>query len=244
MRDSPIQIGSISLQGFEIPTSVRFGGRHRLAVHNLSGGRRIVERLGPDDGEVAFQGTCSGPDAEARVRALDDLRLSGAVVWLTWESFRRRVIVSNFVAEYHSPWWIQYKMSCVVAHQTGTRTSQTPTILALISADFGNASSAVAGSPLSLTALQSALFSTNAMTTGTSAQAQAAAAVGTALDAINSQIAVQSTLVAAPPGTHSGPGSFSQALPSLVSNAAQLAAAVSARSYVGRIGLNLSGSGD
>ena len=244
MRDSPIQIGSISLQGFEIPTSVRFGGRHRLAVHHLSGGNRIVERLGPDDGEVAFQGTCSGPDAEARVRTLDALRLSGAIVWLTWETFRRRVIVSNFVAEYHSPWWIPYKVSCVVTHQPGVTTSQTPTVLALISADLGNALSAAAGSPISLVTLQTALSATNAMTTGTSDQTQAVAAVGTALNAINTQITVQSALIAAPPAPNSSSGSFSLGLPSLVSNAAQLAAAVNVRSYVGRIGLNLNGSGD
>jgi hypothetical protein len=239
LRDSPIQIGSISLRGFEIPTSVNFGGRHRLVVHSLSGGRRIVERLGPDDGEVAFQGTFSGPDAEARVRAFDNLRLSGSVVWLTWQTFRRRVVVKSFAVEYCSPWWIPYKVSCVVAHQAGATPSQTSTILALISSDLGNALSAVAGSTLSLTGLQTALFGANATTTGTSNQVQAVAAVETALSAINGQIARQSAVVTVPIGPTTEPDSFGQALTSLVSGAGLLAAAVNARSYVGRIGTNL-----
>jgi hypothetical protein len=117
-----------------------------LAVHNLAGGRRVVERLGPDDGEVTFEGTFSGSNAEARVRALDNLRLSGEVVWLTWESFRRLVVVKSFVAEYHSPWWIPYKISCVVFQQSFATSSQASTLSALISADLGNAVSAVAGS--------------------------------------------------------------------------------------------------
>ena len=177
MQASPIQIGSIVLQGFEIPSSVRFGGRYRLVIHNLSGGRRIVERLGPDDGEVTFQGTFSGAHAESRAQAFDNLRLSGASVWLTWESFRRRVVVKSFVADYHSPWWIPYKVSCVVAHQTGVTAAQTSTLSALVSADIGNALSAIASSTISLVSLQSALSSENALTIGTSDQAQAMAAV-------------------------------------------------------------------
>jgi hypothetical protein len=243
VQASPIQIGSISLQGFEIPTSVRFGGRYRLAVHNLSGGRRVVERLGPDDGEITFSGTFSGPNAEARVRLFDNLRTSGAIVWLTWETFRRRVVVKNFIAEYHSPWWIPYKADCVVVHQTGATTVPTSTQLALISADLANALSAVAGSTMSLTALQGALFKTNAMTMGTSNQVQAIAAVGSSLAAINSEITLQSAAIAAPIGLNGDPSSFNQAFASKVNSCGLLAAAVNARSYVGRIGTNLSSAG-
>jgi len=246
LQASPIQIGPISLQGFEIPSSVRFGGRYRLAVHSLSSGRRIVERLGPDDGEVAFQGTFSGGRAEARARAFDNLRLSGEIVWLTWESFRRRVIVKSFVADYHSPWWIPYKVSCVVVHQTGVTTDQTSTLSALVSADLGSALSAVAGSTISLGPLQNALSSENALTIGTSDQVQAVAAIGATLDVINSQIALQSTQLVASAGASSAtnPGNFGQTLAIIVNSAGLLAGAVNAGSYVGRIGTNLNGLGN
>lgn len=242
MQESPIQIGPISLQGFEIPSSVRFGGRYRLAVHNLSGGRRVVERLGPDDGEVAFRGTFSGASAEARVRAFDNLRLSGEIVWLTWESFRRQVVVKTFIADYHSPWWIPYQVSCVVVHQAGVASTQTIALSALISADLGSALSAVAGSAISLTALQAALSSTNALTTGTSDQVRAVTAVGATLDAISSQITLQSAQLVAPVGQGPDHGSFSQTFAASVTSAGLLAAAVNAGSYVGRIGTNLSSS--
>jgi hypothetical protein len=244
LQDSPIQIGAIGLQGFEIPSSVRFGGRYRLAVHNLSGGRRIVERLGPDDGEISFQGTFSGPNAEARVRAFDSLRLSGDIVWLTWGSFRHRVVVKSFVAEYRSPWWIPYKVSCVVAHQAAVAAAQTSTLSALISADLGNALSSVSNSTISLASLQTALSSTNALVSGTSDQVQAVAAVGAALDVINSQITTQSQQLIAPIDASTDPNSFSQALATTVNSAGLLATAVNAGCYVGRIGTNLNGSGN
>ena len=203
-----------------------------------------MERLGPDDGEVVFQGTFSGPNAEVRVRAFDELRLSGATVWLTWETFRRRVVIKNFVVDYHSPWWIPYTVSCVVAHQAGVATAQTSTVLALISADLASALSSVIGSTLSFTSLQTTLFNTNATTPGTSNQVQAVTAVRTALNAINGQITLQSAVATAPLRQGAEPNSLSQALVSAVSGAGLLAAAVNARSYVGRIGKSLSGAGN
>jgi hypothetical protein len=203
-----------------------------------------VERLGPDDGEVAFQGTFSGPNAEARVRAFDSLRLSGEFVWLTWESFRRRVVVKSFVADYHSPWWIPYRVSCVVAHQSGANTEQQSSVLALISADLSNALSAIAGSTISLTSMQTALFSSNAMTRGTSNQAQAAITVGRTLNAINSEISQQSALTMSQAAPNMGPGQFSPTFAAIVSSAGMLSAGVNARSYVGRIGRSLNGPAD
>src|ERR1700722_8425959 len=123
-----MRLGSIDLQDFEVPQSVRFGGRHRLNVHVLAGGRRIVERLGPDDTEIQFRGTFSGPAAESRARAFDNVRLSGEIVWLTWDSFRRQVIIKSFIADYHSPWWISYQISCVVAHQVRIGSAESASI--------------------------------------------------------------------------------------------------------------------
>lgn len=244
MQDSPIQIGPIGLHGFEIPSSIRFGGRYRLAVHKLSSGRRVLERLGPDDGEVAFQGTFSGMNAEARVRAFDALRLSGEIVWLTWESFRRQVVVKSFVAEYHSPWWIPYEISCVVVHQAGTTTSQVSTVATQISADLGVAVSALVGSTVSLIPLQLALDRTNAFMPGTLDQIQALAAVDTTQQAINAQIALLSALLMTQMEPRPESYGTSQAFSAVVDSAGLLATTVNGGFYVGRIGTNLQNARD
>ncbi|WP_428533521.1 hypothetical protein [Rhodopila sp.] len=211
-------------------------------MHNLSGGRRVLERLGPDDAEIAFQGIFSGPNAEARVRAFDDLRLSGEVVWLTWETFRRRVVVKSFLAEYHSPWWIPYKVSCIVAYQSGIAATKS-TVAALISSDLGNALAAIAGTGFSVGSLQGALSATNAMTTGTVSNLQAVGVVGTTLDLIDGQIDQQSTTVATPGAPNADPATLCRTFGSMVGGAGLLTAAVNARSYVGRIGRILDGAG-
>lgn len=203
-----------------------------------------MERLGPDDGEVAFQGTFSGPNAEARVREFDNLRLSGGIVWLTWQTFRRRVIVKNFVAEYHNPWWISYKISCVVAHQAGTAFAVATTAFAYLSADLNRAVAAVAGTAVSITPLQTALSDGSAIIGGTSGNAQASAAAQTSLDTINGLISDRSATMTADLEANTTPVMFSSAFTSVVGNAGSLAAATNARCYVGRIKTILSGSGD
>ena len=240
LQNSPIRVGSIDLLDFEIPQSVRFGGRHRLAVHILAGGRRIIERLGPDDSEVQFKGTFSGPSAEARAQMFDDLRMAGEIVWLTWESFRRRIIVKNFIADYHSRWWIPYQASCVVVHQTHIPL-QPLGLGTMISLDLTSAAAAFTDPTLSLIPLQTALAAPNVLTTGTSDQAQATAAVSSTLSQANDQIAQQSAVLDTPIALSTEPSSFGQAYASMVSSAGAMAALVNMKAYVGRIGINLTG---
>lgn len=243
MQNSPIRLGSIDLHDFEIPQSLRFGGRHRLAVHALAGGRRIVERLGPDDDDILFRGTFSGPAAESRARAFDTLRLSGEIVWLTWESFRRQVIVKHFTADYHNPWWIPYQISCLVVRQNRIPSTEGTGVAALVSADLGNALSTAAAAGISLNSLQTTLSNANSLVTGTANQAQAIAQVYSTLQGIGSQVVRQSRTLTSPLPTGASVSQLSQSYISTVSCASSLAAAVNVQGYVGRIGVTISGSG-
>jgi hypothetical protein len=242
LHNSPIRLGPINLRDFEIPHSVRFGGRQRLTVHTLAGGRRIVERLGPDDSEIQFEGIFSGPAAVARAQAFDTLRLSGQSVWLTWESFRRQVIVKSFVADYHSPWWIPYQVSCVVVHQARIAAAQASNVIALLSADLSAAMSAAAGSTISLTSLRTVLSNSNAATIGTADQIQASTTVRSTLTAINAQMDQQSATLISPIAPGTNPSDLGQMYISRLTCAASLAALVNMRSYIGRIGANIAGT--
>ena len=64
------------------------------------------------------------------------------------------------------------------------------------------------------------------------------------LNTINSQITLQSTQLVASAGADGDPNDFNQTLDVIVNSAGLLAGAVNAGSYVGRIGTNLSSSGN
>lgn len=241
MPNSYMQLGPIVFQEYEVPSSVRFGGRHRVAVRTLSGGARAIERLGPDDNEVQFDGVFSGPDAEIRAVAFDELRLSGQAVWLAWQSFRRLVVVKTFIADYHSPWWISYKVSCVVVRQALSDIVPVPILQGTLGSDLSNALAVASSSGVSITPLQLALSSSNVAIPGTLDQRAALETVEATLGSLNSQIDDQSILVTGPPPADQSVGSLSDYVTNAADSAGILASAAATRCYVGRIGVNLNG---
>ena len=244
MQKSPIQVGSIDLQDFEVPQSVRFGGRHRLVVHTLAGGGRSIERLGPDDADIQFSGTFSGSFAETRARALDNLRVSGDIIWLTWESFRREVIVKSFLADYVNPWWIPYQISCVVVHQPSNVLSEVFDMSAMLTADLGNARAAATGFSVPLAPLQNALSMKNAFIANTADQVAAVIAARSVFTAVGDQMNYQSAILDAREAPRTSAAQSLQSFSSRVDSAAALAAMTITRSYIGRMGANLTRSGN
>lgn len=108
-------LGPVVFQGFEIPARLQFGGRQRLAVHELAGGGRVVDAMGAQEEPVSWAGVVSGPDAAERVRLLERLRRSGTVLPLSWEGWLYTVVIESFDATAMNPAWIPYKLqACVV----------------------------------------------------------------------------------------------------------------------------------
>lgn len=114
VNDAPLVLGPVAFQGLEVPEHVTVGGRQRLIVHRMPGGGRVVDALGPDDAELVWSGTLSGPGAAERFRLLDTLRRAGEPLPLAWDAFAYVVVISNLEADTASPWWIPYRIACAV----------------------------------------------------------------------------------------------------------------------------------
>ena len=111
-----LMLGPVMFQAFEVPERLRFGGRQRLSVHQLPGGGRVVDAMGPDEGPLSWSGVFSGPNAASRVRLLEGLRRDGLPLLLAWAGWRYTVLIETFEAEAMNPAWIPYKVrTCVVA---------------------------------------------------------------------------------------------------------------------------------
>ena len=97
---SPVTLGDIVLQGFEVPEAMPWGGQQQLIQHKLPGGARVVDSMGPDDRDIQFSGKFLGSDAVVRARQVDVLRLTGEPIQCTWGDFSRTVIVADFTPDY------------------------------------------------------------------------------------------------------------------------------------------------
>lgn len=120
MASVAVTLGGVAFRDFEIPQAIEFGGSQKLAVHELVGGGRVIDVLGPEAGTIRFAGTFSGPDAELRARLLDVARSAGAVLPLAWSGFAFEVVIKDFVAVYRKSWWIPFGIELVAARNLVT----------------------------------------------------------------------------------------------------------------------------
>ena len=171
---SLLQLGSIDFDGFELPSSIGFGGAQQLAVHKLVGGARVIDALGRDDASVEWSGVLTGSDAADRARTLDAFRVAGNLQTLTWDAFCYSVIIAKLRMDFRNPWWIPYRISCTIERDLAQGiTIVPPTDTASVLADLASAGQFVGSALSGQIAATSALVSSTS--TATSAQTSVAA---------------------------------------------------------------------
>lgn len=227
MAPVSVTLGGVAFRDFEIPQAIEFGGGQRLAVHELVGGGRVIDVLGPEAGTIRFAGTFSGPDAELRAQLLDVARSAGAVLPLAWSGFAFEVVISEFVAVYEKPWWIPFGIELVAARNLVAALSDAAAQVAL---DLASASGLAGMAGLSL--------------------GPVAAGSGTAIGGATSQ--VQGALGSAADGLAAADAAFGasrdasaagRALQAMGAASLSLAALSGASAYLGRAAANTASGG-
>jgi hypothetical protein len=241
MSDTVLLLGPVVFQEFEIPPCINFGGRHRLALHRLPGGARIIDALGRDDAQITFSGIFSGSNATLRARSLDELRAIGLTLPLTWDVFFYTVLISEFHAEYRNSWWIPYQITCTVLSDEASALVQPLVSLATATlADLGSAASDALSAGFDLSPVQAALGAPGATIRGTAAYSTAQASLSTAQSSMAASIGAADTALAGVDlGSANSPDVGAARLLEATSLTGQLGSMTSARSYVSRAAVNL-----
>ena len=241
MADIALLLGPVAFQDFEVPARINIGGAQRVAVHRLIGGARVIDSLGRDDAELRFEGVFSGQDATLRARTLDQLRVAGAPLPVTWDVFYYTAVLTRFEADYRSAWWIPFRIACTVVHDEAAALLDVAFSLADSTAsDVSAAISWMAGPDLGLAAAQSALSAPSATVRGTSDYAGAQGNLTAAQSAFSQTISATGiALNSAAFGSASSASDGIVGLGTAVSSAQQLGALVIAGGYLGRAISNL-----
>ncbi len=140
-------LGPVLFRDFELPGQITWGGKQRLAVHHLPGGRRVIDAMGRDDAAIVWSGTFSGADAGERARLLDLMCAEGAAWPLVWGRFLYTVIVQDFSVAYERANWMPYRIVCAVLRDEAEGLVEDAlSLLQSVSADLASA-----GAPMPLT---------------------------------------------------------------------------------------------
>lgn len=181
--------------GNEVPEHIMFGGTQRIAVHELVGGGRVVDVLGAQPRDMAWNGIFLGSDALDRALYLDQLRKDGIPLALTWHQLKYSVVISEFAGDFIRPYRIPYNISITVVqdNNVGVQTFDIQVdqqIADDINAAIGLAANmqVIAAQKASLTAIQDKLTTLQKIQKGISSFANATTAT------INSVLAPVKTI--------------------------------------------------
>lgn len=112
---APLIIGSLLLQGHEVPTRISLGGAQAVTIHKLPGGSRIIDTMGADQGVIAWRGLFTGPDAAGRARVLDIMRQQGSPQVLSFGDYTFNVVIVHYEYDYKDRGAvISYRIRCEI----------------------------------------------------------------------------------------------------------------------------------
>ena len=112
--DTALVLGDLVFSRFEVPEHIQFGGDQALAVHELVGGNRIVDAMGRQDKTLEWSGQFIGQNASERARYLNNLRIAGKPLQLTWNAYNYQVVIKSALLDFKRFYEIPYTVSCVV----------------------------------------------------------------------------------------------------------------------------------
>lgn len=143
MNDTTLQLGDITLTGFEIPERVPFGGKQSLMVHPLVGGARVVDAMGAEPRPIRWSGIIfSTPDtvANARAQQIDLMRSAGQAIVLSWFTNSYLVTIKEFLPDWERFYQIPYEIECeVIQNLTQPNPTAQPDANQLVPSDLNGA---------------------------------------------------------------------------------------------------------
>ena len=162
--DTSLILGDLRFNRYEVPEHIQFGGDQALAVHELVGGKRIVDAMGRQDKTLEWSGQFIGENANDRARFLNNLRIAGKPLDLIWGEYAYRVLIKSAMLDYKRAYEIPYTISCCVIEDATIPVTSAPSagIDYTISDDMNSANSLgglIGDGPLStaLTTLNTAI---------------------------------------------------------------------------------------
>jgi hypothetical protein len=142
----PVALGSVTLQGFEVPDSAPWGGEQALTIHKLIGGTRVIDAMGVDDRAISIKGIFLSPDADQRALAVDVLRKSGQPVSFSWSNHVYLVVIKSFQPEYQRPDRVPYALTLeILEDSTQPAAAGVPSDDDLFNAALGSLSTLLPG---------------------------------------------------------------------------------------------------
>lgn len=93
-------LGDFEFLDFEVPERLALPGRQKTVLHQMVGGKRVIDVLGVEYDPLTWSGIITGSQASNRVKALERMRNAGEKLTLTLDDYSFSVVITSFTPVY------------------------------------------------------------------------------------------------------------------------------------------------
>jgi hypothetical protein len=126
MPATTLIVAGYRFAGFGVPETINGGGAHKLVVHKLPGGTRIIDAMGADDDAISFHGRFRGAGAMNDALLMDAIRRAGKAVSLQYWTLSYTGVVSRFKWDFQRFFEVPYELEFTVISAAQTANTNSP----------------------------------------------------------------------------------------------------------------------
>lgn len=120
-------IGGTPFLDEEHPNDLALAFKRAWAITVNVGGSRVAQDLGPNPGDITWQGELFDANVQQRIAALTAMYAAGQQVLLTWLIYAFNVVIKDFTPTYNHRYRAGYKITiAIISDQSGQYTSSPP----------------------------------------------------------------------------------------------------------------------
>lgn len=95
-----LMLGEFEFLDFEVPERLAIPARQKTVLHQMVGGKRVIDVLGVEYDPLTWSGIITGSQSGERVKALERMRDAGELLTLTLDEYSFSVVITSFVPVY------------------------------------------------------------------------------------------------------------------------------------------------
>lgn len=135
-------LGDFEFLDFEVPERLALPGRQKTVLHQMVGGKRVIDVLGIEYDPLSWSGIITGSQSGDRVSALERMRDAGEQLTLTLDNYSFTVVITSFTPVYEFIYRRPYSIEvAIVANKASPLKvdALTGTLQGLLDSDIGQA---------------------------------------------------------------------------------------------------------
>lgn len=142
MSFDTLALGPFTFSGFSVPDEMPLETEQKVVKHQMPGGLRTVDVMGPDDQDPRWSGTLWGENAFSDMLTLYAMCQQGQELPFSWGAEARTVIITKFKGSVIKEACIKYEISLMYTDDSGSGSSgASMSIDSMVQSDLSSAGS-------------------------------------------------------------------------------------------------------